>query len=183
MPTTAGPAETDLDAETLRRMPYQKEQPAEMLPDMVVADAVPQDERLWVPQAQDVWFRPLCLCRSGGYWMNLLRVRKSGVLSRHRHPGPVHAYVIKGRWRYLEHDWEATEGAYAFEPPGETHTLVVDEGVEEMITMFQVNGAMIYVDPWGSAVGYEDVFSKIDLCRAHYEKIGLGADFVDRFIR
>lgn len=25
--------------------------------------------------------------------MNLLRVRKSGVLSRHRHPQPVHAYV------------------------------------------------------------------------------------------
>ena len=33
---------------------------------------------------------------SRGYWMNLLRVRKSGVLSRHRHPQPVHGYVIKG---------------------------------------------------------------------------------------
>jgi quercetin dioxygenase-like cupin family protein len=35
--------------------------------------------------------------------MNLLRGRKSGVLSRHRHPQPVHAYVIKGQWRDLEH--------------------------------------------------------------------------------
>ncbi len=64
-----------------------------------------------------------------------------------------------------------------------THTLVVDEGVDEMITYFQVNGAMIYVDPDGKAVGYDDVFTKIELCRNHYENIGLGADFVNQFIR
>jgi hypothetical protein len=33
-----------------------------------------------------------------------------------------------------------------YEPPGEVHTLIVDESVDEMITMFNVNGAMIYVD-------------------------------------
>jgi 2,4'-dihydroxyacetophenone dioxygenase len=47
-----------------------------------------------------------------GYWMNVLKVRKSGVLSRHRHPQAVHGLVLKGRWRYLEHDWVAEEGAY-----------------------------------------------------------------------
>jgi len=109
--------------------------------------------------------------------------RKSGVLSRHRHPQPVHGYVIKGRWRYLEHDWVAQDGGYVYEAPGETHTLVVDEGVEEMITLFQVNGVMIYVDPDGAVLGYEDVFTKINLCRAHYEKVGLGVDYVDQFIR
>lgn len=170
-------------ADELKHMPFQHAQPHAMLPDLVVANAVPVDERIWVPQAENVWFRPLCLNRSAGYWINLLRVRKSGVLSRHRHPGPVHAYVIKGRWRYLEHDWEATEGGYAFEPPGETHTLVVDEGVEEMITLFNVQGCMYYVDPWGANVGYEDVFTKIDMCRAYYESVGLGADYVDQFIR
>src|SRR5690242_14147758 len=81
----------DIDPETLRRMPYQKPQPVEMLPDLVVPNAIPTDERIWVPQSENVWFRPLCLNRSAGYWMNLLKVRKSGVLSRHRHPGPVHA--------------------------------------------------------------------------------------------
>jgi hypothetical protein len=59
----------------------------------------------------------LCLCASRGYWMNLLKVRKSGVLSRHRHPQPVHGYVLKGRWRYLEHDWVAQEGGYVYEAP------------------------------------------------------------------
>ena len=65
-----------------------------------------------------------------------------------------------GRWRYLEHDWEAVEGSYVFEPPGETHTLYVPEDVEEMITYFQVNGVMYYTDPWGKGMGFEDVFTR-----------------------
>jgi 2,4'-dihydroxyacetophenone dioxygenase len=164
-------------------IPYQLPFPADALPEIVVPQAVPEDERIWVPQAESVWFRPLCLNRSQGYWVNLLKVCRSGVLSRHRHPQAVHGYVIKGRWHYLEHDWMAEAGAYVFEPPGETHTLVVPEGVAEMITLFQVNGIMYYVDPWGKPLGYEDVFTKIDMCRKHYEAVGLGADYADQFIR
>jgi 2,4'-dihydroxyacetophenone dioxygenase len=165
------------------RVPYRHPQPKESPPEIVVASVIPQDDRVWVRQAENVWFRPLCLSASRGYWVNLLKVTKSGVLSRHRHPQPVHGYVIRGSWRYLEHDWEAREGGYVYEAPGETHTLVVDEHVEEMITLFQVNGCMIYVDPDGRTTGYEDVFTKIDMCRRHYAEIGLGADFVDQFIR
>lgn len=149
----------------------------------IVTLAVPDDERVWVPQAKDVWFRPLMLNTVAGGWFNLLRVRKSGVLSRHRHPMAVYGYVIKGSWRYLEHDWIAQEGGFVYEPPGEVHTLTVDEGVTEMITMFNVNGAMIYVDEQGNTVGYEDVFTKIEMCRKHYEAVGLGAGYVDQFIR
>ena len=94
------------------RIPYRHPQPREAFPELVVPDAIPQDERLWVPHQENVWFRPLCLSTSRGYWVNLLRVRKSGVLSRHRHPQPVHGFVLKGSWHYLEHDWTATEGAY-----------------------------------------------------------------------
>jgi quercetin dioxygenase-like cupin family protein len=169
--------------ETNPRTPYQLPFPKDALQEIVIPDAIPEDERLWVPQAPGVHFRPLCLNRSHGYWMNLLRVRKAGVLSRHRHPQPVHGWVIKGRWHYLEHDWMAEPGSYVFEPPGETHTLVVPEGVDEMITYFQVNGVMVYVDPWGKTMGYEDVFTKIEMCRAHYAAVGLGEDFVDRYIR
>ena len=122
------------------RIPYRHPQPKESPPELVIASAIPDDERVWVPQGENVWFRPLCLCASRGYWMNLLRVRKSGVLSRHRHPQPVHGYVIKGRWRYLEHDWVAEEGGYVYEAPGETHTLVVDEGVEEMTELANLGG-------------------------------------------
>ena len=149
----------------------------------IVETAIPDDERLWVPQADRVWFRPLLLNAVNGGWTNLLKVTRSGVLSRHRHPGPVHGYVLKGSWRYLEHDWVAKAGDYVFEPPGETHTLVVDPGVREMITFFNVSGAMIYLDEKGRQAGYEDVFTKIEMCRKHYRKVGLGANFVRRFIR
>jgi 2,4'-dihydroxyacetophenone dioxygenase len=172
-------AETDSSS----RVAYRRPQPAEMAADLVVAPALPDDDRIWVPQAANVWFRPLCLSASQGYWVNLLKVTRAGVLSRHRHTNAVHGYVLKGRWHYLEHDWIAEQGAYVYEPPGETHTLVVPDDVEEMITLFQVNGIMLYVDPDGRAVGYEDVFTKIAMCRAHYEASGLGADYVDRFIR
>ena len=166
-----------------RSMPFQLDQPAGMLDDLVDLDALPRDEREWVPQTEDVWFRPLCLSRSQGYWVNLLRVRRSGILTRDRHPAPVHGFVLRGHWHYLEHDWVATEGSYVFEPPGETHTLVVPDDCDEMITMFHITGAMIYVDPWGNTTGFEDVFSKIELCRRHYEAVGLDPGLLDRVIR
>jgi len=153
-----------------------------MVPDMVT-QAIPDDDRLWVPQAENVWFRPLLLNVVAGEWLNLLRVRRTGVLSRHLHPAPVHGYVIKGCWRYLEHDWVAREGCYVFEPPGEVHTLVVEEGVDEMITFFHVSGALIYFDEQGQPVGHDDVHRKIEMCRRHFAAVGLGEDYVRRFIR
>ncbi len=151
-------------------------------PELAIA-AIPDDERVWVPQADNVWFRPLLLNTVNGGWCNLLRVRRSGVLSRHRHPMAVVGYVIRGRWRYLEHDWIAEEGSFVYEPPGEIHTLVVPADCTEMITFFNIGGAMIYLDDDGRQNGYEDVWSKIDLCRNHYDAVGLGAHFVQQFIR
>jgi quercetin dioxygenase-like cupin family protein len=156
--------------------------PAGIQPEIAVA-ALPGDERVWVPQAAGVWFRPLLLNTVSGGWCNLLRVRKSGVLSRHRHPMLVVGYVIKGRWRYLEHDWIAEEGSFVYEPPGEIHTLTVPEDCAEMITFFNISGAMIYVDEDGNTTGYEDVWTKIEMCRRHYAAVGLGESFVDRFVR
>jgi 2,4'-dihydroxyacetophenone dioxygenase len=149
----------------------------------IVATAIPEDERVWVPQAENVWFRPLLFNTVSGGWCNLLRVRKSGVLSRHRHPMVVVGYVIKGRWFYREHDWVANAGDFVYEPPGETHTLEVPADCDEMITFFNISGAMIYLDEQGTQTAYEDVFTKIEMCRAHYERVGLGAGYVDRFMR
>lgn len=156
----------------------------------IAVQAIPEDERVWVPQAPQVWFRPLLLNTVTGSWCNLLRVRRSGVLSRHIHPSWVTGFVIRGAWRYLEHDWVAREGSFVYEPPGEIHTLVVDDvavegsdGVTEMITFFNIHGAMVYVDEQGQTTGYEDVFTKIEMCRRHYAACGLGADYVDQFVR
>ena len=154
-----------------------------LAPPEIALKAVPDDERVWVPQAKDIWFRPLMLNTLQGQWCNLLRVRRSGILSRHLHPNPVHGFVLKGKWHYREHGWVADEGSYVFEPPGEIHTLIVPEDTAEMITFFNITGCMIYLDEDNRHVGYEDVFTKIDMCRRHYVEVGLGADYVDRFVR
>ena len=106
---------------------------------------------------------------------------RGGVSSRHRHPTPVHGFVLEGSWRYLEHDRVAEAGAYVFEPPGEEHTLTVDEG--EMRTFFYVDGPVLYVDDDDNATYVEDNPAPIRQCRKHCEQVGLGAGFVDRPIR
>ena len=52
-----------------------------------------------------------------------------------------------------------------------------------MATLFHVTGAYIYVDDDDNTVGIEDAFSNIDKARNHYQAVGLGADYVDRFLR
>lgn len=165
------------------RIPYQLQQAPDLIRDIVIADTLTDDERLWVPQSEWVSFRPLVFGITQGYYVNLLRVRRAGVLSRHRHPGPVFAYVLRGRWQYLEHDWVADTGTFAFEVPGEVHTLIVPEDVTEMVTMFHVTGGLVYVDPQGQPTGYEDAHTKLALARRHFHDVGLGADYADQFVR
>jgi quercetin dioxygenase-like cupin family protein len=154
-----------------------------VIPQELAFPALPEDDRVWVPQAPNVWFRPLLFNTVIGQWCNLLKVTKSGIVSRHRHPGAVFGYVIKGKWHYFEHEWMAEVGSFVYEPPGEIHTLEVPADCDEMITFFNISGAMIYLDENNELTGWEDVFSKIDMCRAHYAKNGLGADYLDQLIR
>ena len=177
--------ETSQQHATEEPIAYQGEQPFGKLDDLVVLGALNLecDERLWVPQSDSVSFRPLLFSVSQGYFVNILRVRKTGILSRHRHAGPVHAFTLRGRWHYLEHSWWAEEGGYSFEPPGDIHTLEVPEDVDEMVTLFHVTGAYIYVDPDGTPNGVEDVFTKLENTRRHYAAVGLGSEYVDSLIR
>lgn len=153
-----------------------------IVPEIAVT-AIPDDPRIWVPQGENIWFRPLMLNTVSGGWANLLKVTRSGVLTRHLHPAPVHGYVIKGSWHYREHDWVARAGSFVFEPPGEIHTLIVDADTEEMITFFVISGAMIYMDEDNRQIGYDDVFTKINMCRKHYGSVGIADDYLDQFIR
>ena len=85
--------------------------PEEALPDIVIPNIFPlsddvtnldsdaEDPRVWVPQTDCLSFRPLCLCVSQGYYVNLLKFKGGGMLSRHRHSSPVHALTLKGKWR------------------------------------------------------------------------------------
>jgi hypothetical protein len=58
-------------------------------------------------------------------------------------------------------------------------SLLIERLQEEAVT----SSAYIYVDPEGTAVGVENVFTKLEAARKHYETAGLGADYIERFIR
>ncbi|KAJ9142954.1 ChrR Cupin-like domain family protein [Pleurostoma richardsiae] len=192
-PAPSGQSQSQNQRPASEAIPYKGPPLPNVVEDLIVPNILPTplpsfstvdaDERVWVPQAPDIDFRPLIFSVSQGYFVNLLRVRRSGILSRHRHTGPVHAVTLKGRWHYLEHAWWANEGGYSYEPSGDIHTLEVPDGVDEMITLFHVTGAYVYVDPDGKALGIEDVFSKLQSAREHYERVGLGADYANQFIR
>jgi 2-methylcitrate dehydratase PrpD len=48
---------------------------------------------------------------------------------------------------------------------------------------FHTTGTILYVDPDGAVTGHEDVITRIEACRRHFIEVGLGADFVNGFIR
>ena len=151
-------------------------------PAEIVAVAASADEREWVPAAMPgVWMRPLLFDTVRGAWVNVVRIRAQGFISRHAHPAPVHGYVISGRWRYAERDWVATAGSYLFEPPGDVHTLI-GEGTES-VTLFWITGTLIELDDEGRILGYADVFTRIEQARRHFESVGLGAEHIRKFIR
>ena len=151
-------------------------------PEEVVETAVSTDEREWVPTTNPlVHVRPLLFDTVRGAWVNVTRIRTTGMITRHAHPCPVHAFVLKGQWQYAERDWPATAGDYVFEPPGDIHTLI-GQG-EESLTLFWITGTLVELDENGNTTGYADVFTRIGQAEAHYEAVGLGADYVKKYIR
>jgi len=148
----------------------------------LVTEALPADEREWVPAARaGVWMRPLLFDTVRGAWSNIVRMRTEGFISRHAHPAPVQGYVISGKWRYAEREWIATSGTFIYEPPGDIHTLTALPG--ESLTLFWITGAMIELDENGQTIGYADVFARIEQASRHYAGNGLGGDYVRKFIR
>jgi 2,4'-dihydroxyacetophenone dioxygenase len=125
-----------------------------------------------------LWISP-----SENRWADVLRADKPGLVNRHYHPHEVFAYTISGKWGYLEHDWIATAGSFVYETPGEGHTLVSYEHPDPMRVFFIVKGPLIWLDEKGGSVGHFDVHDYIQMCREHYEKVGIGAAYVDTLFR
>ena len=92
------------------RTPYRHAQPKEAFPDLLIPHAIAEDERLWAPERANVWFRPLCLSASQGYWVNLARC--AGVAS---FPGIAMCSQCtdscsRAAGDISNHDWVATPG-------------------------------------------------------------------------
>jgi 2,4'-dihydroxyacetophenone dioxygenase len=157
-------------------------QPA-ALPELYMAKIATGDERYFVPFTDTVSSRPVWISPSQNRWCDVLMAKKAGFVNRHYHPHEVFAYTISGKWGYLEHDWTATAGDFVYETPGEAHTLVAYAHAEPMRVFFTVKGPLIWLDDKGEPSGYFDVHNYIDLCKAHYESVGLGAGLIEKLYR
>ena len=139
--------------------PIEKVFQPDALPEVYMANAATDDERYYVP------------------------FTAAGLVNRHYHPHEVFAYTISGKWGYLEHDWVATAGDFIYETPGEAHTLVAHDHPDPMKVFFIVKGPLVWLDDKGEPDGYFDVHQYIALCKAHYDKVGLGAALIDKLYR
>ena len=153
------------------------------MPESYLANAATEDDRYYVPISDTVSSRPLWISVSQNAWCDVLMAKSAGLVNRHYHPHEVFAYTISGKWGYLEHDWVATAGSFVYETPGEAHTLVAYESDEPMLVHFKVRGPLIWLDENGDAVDFFDVHNYIELCKEHYEKVGIGADYIDSLLR
>lgn len=137
--------------------------------------AIQADELPWVPQGENVWFKPLRFDLANGRWVNLLKVTKQGKVNRHRHSGgQVLGFILSGSWHYLERDWVGRPGTFIYEPPGDIHTLVVD-GAEEMQTLFILEGVIQYLDDDDNVISQDDVFTKMERYLSFCEREGITA--------
>src|SRR5437660_3079451 len=145
-----------------------------------------EDDRLWVPYADGVWFQPCSFNVTSGGFSVVLKGLPGSMVGTHYHVGTVHGYTMRGHWRYLEHDWIAKPGTYIYEPAGEAHTLVITEdSPEPMMTLFVVQGGLVYLDKAvnGSFAAYEDGFTLLELTRKYYREAGLDARQLDLLVR
>lgn len=152
-------------------------------PEAYIHDAPTSDERYYVPFSDTVFSRPLWIQPGQNKWADILFAKSAGLVNRHYHPHEVFAYTISGNWGYLEHDWIATAGDFVYESPGEGHTLVAYDHEEPMRAFFIVTGPLIWLDDEGKPSGHFDVFDYIDMCKRHYDSVGLGAKLIDDLIR
>ena len=62
-------------------------------------------------------------------------------------------------------------------------SLVAYDSPEPMKVFFVVTGPLIWLDDDGNGVGHYDVHDYIAAAREHYEKVGIGADYVKTLFR
>ncbi len=151
-----------------------------------VADLDLDDDRLWVPYAEGVWFQPCQFNVTSGGFTVLMKGMPGARVGVHYHVGTVRGYTIQGHWRYLEHDWIAKPGTFIYEPAGEAHTLVITEDSPgPALIFFVIEGALVFLDKpeEGSLAAYEDGFSILEYCRNYYRETGLDVKHLDARIR
>lgn len=125
---------------------------------------VPADEVPWAQIWEGIELKLLRVGGKSGTYTVMSRFAPGTVLPKHRHFGEVHAYTLKGRWRYKEYDWEATAGDYIYEEPNSIHTLEVPADasepaeivfiIEKGMVMLGDNDEMFMIEDAATVAGY-----------------------------
>ena len=58
-----------------------------------------------------------------------------------------------------------------------------DDSSDHMMVLFHNFGPLMHVDNQGEVTGYVDVFTRLESCKQHYVKCGLGSEHIERLIR
>jgi 2,4'-dihydroxyacetophenone dioxygenase len=153
------------------------------MPEVYIPKAAFADEKYFMNLTETVLSRPLWISPKANKWCDILYVKAAGLVNRHYHPHEVFAYTISGKWGYLEHEWTATAGDFVYETPGEGHTLIAYESDEPMRAIFIVTAPLIWLDDNGESCGHFDVHDYIRMAREHYDKVGIGAAYIDSLFR
>ncbi len=151
------------------------------MPEAYIANAAIDDDRYYAP-----WLRRSAPGRcssppSQNWWCDVLlrlpRAGEPGTTIRQQ----VFAYTISGKWGIPgARDWVATAADdWIYEAPARRTRWWRTESDEPMRVTFNSSPARwIWLDENGEPNGHFDVFDYIKLCREHYEKVGIGADYI-----
>jgi len=139
-----------------------------------------ENDKRWM-EVKDVELLPVMLDVTHGGWVTFLRAKAGTTLLTHYHVNGLYVFTISGHWRYSEHDWEARDGHFLYEAPGEKHTLTFIE--DTMFFSVIPAGPIIYLDGSGEIAALTDVFTHLTSVRKHYKEIGLTEEDVKKIIR
>lgn len=134
----------------------------------------------FTPYTDEAFLKLLKVNPVTGEWITLLKIPGYMQLPKHHHSGTVIVYTISGSWRYLEHDWIATQGSLVCETAGTQHTPA-GVGDDEVCTLNIVMGDWNLIGPEGQVLAIENwktmMQRYLDFCRAN----GIEAQDVSSF--
>lgn len=142
--------------------------------DVGITSLVVDTDIPWVTFVEGVEMKLLRINEQSGQFSMLNRFQPGFATPTHYHRGPVHAYTLSGKWRYLEYDWTARAGDYVYEAADTCHTLVVPEDTEEpTVVLFVVEAVLEFLDEDGELMFVQDAESIHQMYRDALEEADL----------
>jgi hypothetical protein len=111
----------------------------------------------FTPYSNDIFVKVLKIEPVSGTFVTLLKAPHDyPSLPKHHHCGTVMVYTIKGKWKYVEHDWTALPGSFVYETAATSHTPISAGGTEEIITLNIQVGDSLYMDDKNNVIAIEN---------------------------